>query len=79
MKVRTANTAVGDFHLDIGLLERLGLKVAPFHVALGSGRIVSDPTLESLSRCGRHDAVTCRSVNDSGLVLICVNGKEVVA
>lgn len=63
MKIRAADTTVCDLHLDVGLLEGLGLVVAPFHVTLRGRGVVSDPTLEELSRCGGHDVVLCRSGN----------------
>jgi hypothetical protein len=60
VNVATANTAVGDVHLDIGLFEGLGLEVAPFHVAIGGRGVVGNPAVEVGS--GRH--CVCVNVNE---------------
>jgi hypothetical protein len=44
--ITTADTAVADLHLDVGLLEGLGSEATPFHVSLGRRRVVGDPALE---------------------------------
>lgn len=46
MQVRTTNTAVSDFDIDVGLFPLLGLKFFPFHIAIGSRGIFSQPALE---------------------------------
>lgn len=55
VNVGTADTAVRNLHLNVGLLEGLGLEVAPLHVALGSRGVVGNPAVEV--RSGRHVCV----------------------
>lgn len=55
VNVGTADTAVRDLHLNVGLLESLRLEVAPLHVAIGGRGVVGDPAIELGS--GRHDVV----------------------
>ena len=55
VNVGTADTSVRDLHLNICVLEGLGLEVAPFHVAIGGRGVVGDPAVEV--RSGRHDVI----------------------
>jgi len=52
--ITTADTGVGDFDIDIGLFERLGLELLPFHVTLGSVLVEAHPSFEFVVLSGRH-------------------------
>lgn len=46
VKVAAADTAVRDLDIDVGLLPRLGLKLAPLHLALGRAGIEAKPSFK---------------------------------
>lgn len=52
MKIRTADTAVGDLDIDIVLVPGLGLERAPLHLAVDRFGILAQPALELV--IGRH-------------------------
>jgi len=54
VNVTTADTRVGDFNVDIGLLERLGLELLPDHVALGGLLVETHPSFEFVVLCRGH-------------------------
>lgn len=56
VKVRTADTAVGDLNVDVVLSPLLGLECAPFHLSVDTVGAVAEPSFEL--DVG-HDCVCC--------------------